>query len=189
MARFSALLDACVLVPVALADIFLRLAEAELYRPLWSERILSEMVAAIGAIHPGIPLNAIERRAHAMQRAFEDSTVHNWEPLEDSIELPDLDDRHVVAAAIVGRADVIVTKNLKDCPRDYLATLHLDVMDPDEFLLDHLDLAPKNVVTILNEQSLATRSPSRTPRELLDILARSGAPRFSREASAQLWRI
>ena len=44
--------DACVLVPIALADTLLRLAEADLYRPLWSERIIDEMVSAIEEIHP-----------------------------------------------------------------------------------------------------------------------------------------
>ena len=54
MARYSVFLDACVLVPIALADTLLRLAEAGLYRPLWSDRVLDDMVDAIGMIHPGL---------------------------------------------------------------------------------------------------------------------------------------
>ena len=52
MARYAVVLDACVLVPVALADTLLRIAERELYRPLWSEQILTEAFSAIAEVHP-----------------------------------------------------------------------------------------------------------------------------------------
>jgi hypothetical protein len=54
MPRYTAVLDACVLVPIALADTLLRVAEKGLYRPLWSDRILAEAQAATEEIHPGI---------------------------------------------------------------------------------------------------------------------------------------
>ena len=54
MPRSGAVLDACVLVPIALADTLLRVAEKGLYRPLWSDRILAEAQQAIEEIHPGI---------------------------------------------------------------------------------------------------------------------------------------
>ena len=67
MARYSAFLDACVLVPIALADTLLRLAEAGLYRPLWSDRVLDEVVDAIEAIHPELASGPTRSRADAMQ--------------------------------------------------------------------------------------------------------------------------
>jgi hypothetical protein len=54
MPRYTAVLDACVLVPIALADALLRVAEKGLYRPLWTDHILSEAQAAIEEVHPGI---------------------------------------------------------------------------------------------------------------------------------------
>jgi hypothetical protein len=54
MTRYTAVLDACALVPIALADTLLRIAEKGLYRPLWSDRILTEAQEAIEEIHPGI---------------------------------------------------------------------------------------------------------------------------------------
>lgn len=70
MARFVALLDACVMVPIALTDTLLRLAEAELYRPLWSQKILDEARAAILEIHPGEDPSRVDARLHSMNDAF-----------------------------------------------------------------------------------------------------------------------
>ncbi len=96
MTRYAVVLDACVLVPIALADSLLRVAEKGLYRPLWSIRILGEAQAAIEEIHPGID---VQKRFADMREAFNDALVTGWEELESGIVLPDNDDRHVVAAA------------------------------------------------------------------------------------------
>jgi len=113
MPRYTAVLDACVLVPIALADTLLRVAEKGLYRPLWSDRILAEAQAATEEIHPGIDAG---KRFAQMREAFDDALVTGWEELQSGIRLPDQDDRHVVAAAIRGGADGIITANVKDFP-------------------------------------------------------------------------
>lgn len=105
-------------MPITLADTLLRLAEADLYRPLWSVRVLDEMVEAIETVHPGLAQGAAKARADAMQAAFDDACVTGREPLESGITLPDADDRHVVAAALRGRADMILSANLRDVPSD-----------------------------------------------------------------------
>ncbi len=79
MARYAAVLDACVLVPVALADTLLRIAERDLYRPLWSARIAAEAIDAIVEIHPDIPPEQVQRRFAAMDDAFEDARIDGWE--------------------------------------------------------------------------------------------------------------
>ena|SRR5580692_808508 len=99
--QYAAVLDACVLVPIALADTLLRVAEKGLYRPLWSDRILGEAQTAIEQIHPGIDVG---KRFTNMREAFGDALVTGWEELEAGISLPDLDDRHVVATAPPARA-------------------------------------------------------------------------------------
>ena len=106
MPRYTAVLDACVLVPIALADTLLRVAEKGLYQPLWSDRILGEAQAAIEEIHPGIDT---AKRFATMSEAFDDVMVTGWEERVPGIRLPDEDDRHVVAAAKnpeIGRAHV-----------------------------------------------------------------------------------
>jgi predicted nucleic acid-binding protein len=141
LTRYTALLDACVLVPITLADTLLRVAERELYRPLWSERILAEAAYAVREVHADLPVEVVAKRFAAMRAAFEDAAVEGWEALGASLSLPDPDDRHVVAAALCGHADAIVTANLRDFPDEALAPLGMAAVDPDDFLLDQLDLA------------------------------------------------
>ncbi|MFS0143893.1 putative toxin-antitoxin system toxin component, PIN family [Corynebacterium striatum] len=189
MAKFSALLDACTLVPVSLADTFLSLAEAGLYRPLWSDRILEEVSLAVRRIHPELPPEAVERRIAVMQDFFDDANVTNWEVLESVVALPDPDDAHVLAAAIQGRADVIVTFNVKDFPRDELQRFGIDVQTPDEFLLNQLDLDPDEVLDCLVRQAHALRNPPVQLKELLGSLERLTLPGFTSEARRHLWRV
>lgn len=186
MTRYTALLDACVLVPITLADTLLRVAERELYRPLWSERILAEAAYAVREVHADLPVEVVAKRFAAMRAAFEDAAVEGWEALEASLSLPDPDDRHVVAAALRGHADAIVTANLRDFPDEALAPLRMAAVDPDDFLLDQLDLAPRIVLDVLREQAAHTRSPPLTPTDLLTRLARAGAPAFADEAGRMI---
>lgn len=150
----SAVLDACVLVPTTLTDTLLRLAERDFYRPLWSDRIFDEVARAVGKIHPDIEEARIRLRLSMMDAAFEDARVTGWEPLSAGLDLPDPDDRHVLAAALAGRADSIVTFNLKDFPADRLLPHGLEARHPDEFLLDQLGLYPPLVLRVLAELSV-----------------------------------
>lgn len=186
LARYTVVLDACVLVPVAIADTLLRIAECGLYRPLWSARIISEAVDAIGDVHPTIPFEQIQRRFAAMDAAFEDACVQGWRGLEATVTLPDPDDRHVVAAAVHGRADAIVTFNVRDYPSDVLGSLNIAVSHPDDFLLDQLDLAPRIVLDVIKEQAAHTRLPALTPIDLIARLARAGVPGFADETGRQI---
>lgn len=188
MARFSALLDACVLVPIALADTLLRLAEADLYRPLWSQRILDEMVDAIETIHPDMADGRARSRARIMQAAFDDACVTGWESVVTGVVLPDPDDRHVVAAAMLGRADLLVTANVRDFPPEVLEPLGLEVQHPDDFLLNQLDLEPDLTIATLHQQAAATKRPTVTTAALLEKLGRCGVPKFASVAARQLWR-
>lgn len=181
MSRYTAVLDACVLVPIVLTDTLLRVAERELYRPLWSERILGEAEEAVLEVHPDIDAGAIARRFAWMRATFEDSNVEGWESVDLSLVLPDPDDLHVVAAAVRGRADSIVTTNIQDFPSDVLKSLSIEAVDPDTFLLDQLDLSPRVVVEVIKEQAAHSLHPSLEPVDVLNRLARCGATNFADE--------
>jgi predicted nucleic acid-binding protein len=182
LARYAALLDACVLVPIALADTLLRIAERELYRPLWSDRILEEAKSAILEVHQEIEPELIDRRFAGMNGAFEDALVTGWEPFEATVVLPDADDRHVVAAAMRGRADAIITANVRDYPTAVLEMIGIEALHPDDFLLDQLDLAPRIVLEVLREQAAHAHKPALAAVDLIVQLARAGVPRFADEA-------
>ena len=123
---FSALLDTCVLVPSRARDVLLEIASTGAYRPLWSTEILTELDRTLRLLlgKRGTPPEEIDayltRLFRQLETAFPDALVTGWEPLAATIRLPDPDDRHVVAAAWAGRADVIVTDNLADFPPDAL---------------------------------------------------------------------
>lgn len=176
MPRYTVVLDACVLVPIALADTLLRVAERGLHRPLWSDRILTEAQEAIEESHPGID---VAKRFTSMREAFEDALVTDWEALEPGIQLPDEDDRHVVAAAIRGGADAIVTANRTDFPATTLSPLGLEALHPDGFLLDQVDLSPPTIVQVIREQAAHTKNPPLSPQDLATLLSRAGVPGFA----------
>jgi predicted nucleic acid-binding protein len=118
----TALLDTCVLVPSRARDVLLETASAGAYRPLWSSEILAELdrtlrllLAKRGA-QPEETDAYLTRLFRQMRITFPDALVTEWEELVQTIQLPDPGDRHVIAAARAGRADVIVTDNLADFP-------------------------------------------------------------------------
>lgn len=186
MARFAAVLDACVMVPIAVSDTLLRLADRELYRPVWTERILDEARRAIRHVHPAMDPARIDARFRAMNAAFDDACVTGWEPLVAGLVLPDPDDRHVVAAALRAGAGLIVTANLKDFPDDVLEPLGLHALSPDAFLLDQLDLDPEGTVDIVVQQAADQRRPHVTAEQVLRSLAKAGVPEFADRAAALL---
>lgn len=112
------LLDACVLFPSRLRAILLGAAAAGGFVPLWSPRILEEWARATRRLPEGA--EAVARAEIAeLQRRWPTALVAAPEGLEDQLSLPDSDDRHVLAAAIAGDADVLLTLNRADFPAGY----------------------------------------------------------------------
>ena len=181
MQSFTVVLDACVLVPVTAADTLLRLAEREMYRPVWSERIITEAKRAVQRLHPELSAEQIDHRFRSMSEAFEDASVSGWESLESSIVLPDENDRHVVACALVAGADAIVTNNIRDFPAETLAPLNIEVIRMDDFLLDLFDLVPEEFAAVIREQASDAMHPPLSTRKVLDNLAAAGAPETAAE--------
>ena len=183
MSRFTVFLGGCVLVPIAPCDTLLRIADAGTFRPLWSAKVVDEALKASARIHPEVDESRFLSRFRSMDYAFEDALVEGWEPIERAVELPDPDDRHVVAAALRGRADAIITENTKDFPERVLEPLGLEAIRLDDFLLDQLDLSPGAICRVVKDQAAAMRRPPVTVETLLAKLSRSGAPRFARAVS------
>jgi hypothetical protein len=112
--------------------------------------------------------------------------VEGYQALVGSLDLPDPDDRHVLAAAIQCGAQSIITHNLKDFPAEKLKPHGVEAIPPDEFVLDLLDLAPGAVLRLLNEQQASLKNPPRTLDELIETLESAGLVRSMAEARGLL---
>lgn len=137
---YPALLDACVLYPARLRDLLMHLGLCGLYQPKWTAQIHDEWKRNLRANRQDLPAEQLDRVQALMDKAIPDANVTGHEQLVDNIKLPDPDDRHILAAAIIANAEVIVTYNLKDFPFDYLSTFGIEAMHPDDFVSDLIDL-------------------------------------------------
>lgn len=97
-----------------------------------------------------------------------------WMLIEPSLKLPDVNDRHVLAAAIAGHADSIVTINIKDFPASELNPLGITALHPDEFLLQQLELEPLVVLPAFKVMRARLKNPAFTPEKFADVLERNG---------------
>ncbi len=116
MAIYSALFDASVLYSAPMRDLLMNLALTELFRARWTEAIHEEWIGSLLKNRSDLKRERLESTRDLMNAAVPDCLVKDYEDLIPGLILPDPDDRHVLAAAIRSRADVIVTTNLKDFP-------------------------------------------------------------------------
>jgi len=174
---FTVVYDADVLHPASLRDLLVRLATTNLFRARWTDATLDEMVKSVLDKNPDLSAGQLDRTRALMVKAVPDCMVTGFEPLIPSIELPDPDDRHVVAAAVRCNAGVIVTSNVRDFPDDALAPFNIEAQSPDIFVLHLLELEPGTVVSTIARQAAGLRRPPQTYEQLLDRLGTVGLSR------------
>ena len=184
MRRYTALLDANILYPAPVRDLFLQLAVTDLFNAKWTEDIHREWIEALLRNEPYRERAALERTRNLMNRSTRDCLVTGYEPFIPALDLPDPDDRHVLAAAIVGGCDVIVTQNTKDFPEDRLAPFGLEAQHPDEFLTNHLSLAPGVFCAAVRKIRARLKNPRYATAEYLAILTRQGLVATAAELEA-----
>ena len=105
-----------------------------------------------------------------MTAAFDDALVENWEPHEGTFGLPDPDDEHVVAAAVVGGAGAIVTENLKDFPLAKIPP-HIKLLSPAEFAADTVSVSPDIALRAVQTMAARYGTPPLTTEDILNRLA------------------
>ncbi|KAB8286759.1 PIN domain-containing protein [Bifidobacterium ramosum] len=174
----KAFIDANVFVSKWICDVTLSVAESSLCELSWSSKVLDEAREPLKRLQK-LDDMTVDRYYRAMNRAFPQANVDGWEPLEQSIVLPDLDDRHVVAAAMQAGVDVIVTFNLKDFPLDALAEFGLRAVSPDMFLVSIIDGHPEETLRVMNALVSSKKRPPRTMQEEIQHLRATGAPLFA----------
>jgi predicted nucleic acid-binding protein len=174
VARFTALYDASELYPSDLRNLLMHLALGGMFRAIWSARIHEEWISALLRNRPDLSREKLERTSMLMDRHAEDALVTGYEDLIPGLHLPDPNDRHVLAAAIRGRADVIVTSNLRDFPAERIAEFGIEAQNPDEFVLHLLHLAPGLVVDAARNHRESLKNPPKTIDEYLNSLEALG---------------
>jgi predicted nucleic acid-binding protein len=171
---YTVLFDANVLYPAPMRDLLLQLAVTDIFRARWTADIHREWIDALLINQPHRDRAALERTREQMDRATRDCLVIGYHSLMPSLRLPDPDDRHVLAAAIVGRCDAIVTQNLRDFPTEALAPHGIEVVHPDAFLQAQLELEPAIFCTAVCKVRARLKNPPYSVADYLDTLIRQG---------------
>lgn len=180
MANFTALYDACVLHSATIRDLLMRLALTDLYRAKWSRDIHEEWMRSILRRRPDIGRETLEHVRDLMDAHVRDCLVDGYEELVPALTLPDPNDRHVLAAAIRGQADVIVTYNLRDFPASTVSQYGIEAQHPDEFIGHLIDLDASKVLVAVREQRAALRNP---PVDASPFVQRLEACKLTRTAA------
>jgi predicted nucleic acid-binding protein len=176
VAAISALLDSCVLYPARLRDLLLTLAAAGFFRPIWSEMIHEEWIGNVLANRSDLTRAQLEAARSAMERAFPASSISGFEGLIPTLILPDPDDRHVLAAALHARAELIITVNLKDFPAAALRPHSIVAAHPDAFVDDLFDMDERAAIGAIAKMRSRLRAPSLSPADFVDSIAGVGMP-------------
>lgn len=177
MSGFTAFYDANVLYPAELRNLLMHLAMTGLFRARWSDGVHEEWITALLRNRPDLSRDKLERTRMLMDRHAPDALVTGYEDLIEGLQLPDPGDRHVLAAAIRARADVIVTANVRDFPADILTPFEIEAQHPDDFVTQLLDLAPAIVPEAARRHRESLKNPAKTIEEYLLTLERQGLTR------------
>jgi hypothetical protein len=148
----------------------MQMALTDLYQAKWSRMIHDEWMRNLLRNRPDLTRERLERTCERMDAHTRDCLVIGFEDLIDALELPDPGDRHVLAAAIHGRAHVIVTYNLRHFPSEHLSRYGIEAQHPDEFLTHLIDLAPGPVCATARTHRRRLKKPPKTVTEYLETL-------------------
>jgi len=142
VAAFTAFYYANVLYPAELRNMLMHLALIGLFRAKWPADVHEEWISNRLKKRPDLTRDKLERTRMLMDKHTVDALVTGYEDLIPGLQVPDPNDRHVLAAAIRGHGDVIVTMNLQDFPSDTIGPFGIEAQHPDEFIFHLFDLAP-----------------------------------------------
>lgn len=170
--QHKALLDANVLYSVIARDLLFWFAYYDLFIPKWSEDIINEWKEVI--LEKGFSEEEATKRINITNNAFKDAIIYEYQDLIPQLQLEDKDDRHVLAAAIKEKVDVIVTFNIKDFPDEYLSSFNIYAKHPDDFLVDIIDLNSDTAIEAFKEMVLSKKNPIMDEFNVLDSLRKIG---------------
>ena len=157
-----------------LRDLMMRLALEGVSEIRWTQRIQAEWTRNVLLSRPDLTRRQLERVCALMNLHARQALVQGFEPLIETLELPDPNDRHVLAAAIHAPATVIVTFNLKDFPQTVLGEYGIRATHPDEFVMDAINRDLEGVLRALGKQRAQLKNPPLSAQDFLGQLERAG---------------
>ncbi len=173
--RYTAVLDACVLFSRLQRDVLLSLAHADLYTARWTQEIENEWTSSLVKRYPNAG-DKIPFVVDQMREAIPDCLIVDYELFIPSLQLPDENDRHVLAAAIRGNADAIVSLNTKDFPADVLSKFDIEIQTPDQFVLNQIMLHPPRALTAIKKMRDRWERPSMSASDMVDLFEKRQLP-------------
>lgn len=172
--RYLAFLDANVLHPAFTRGALLWFADERLFRPAWSAGVMEEWRRSLLRRRPDLQEAQLDAQWQIMDEQFPDANVAAHDALVEALELPDKDDRHVLSAAIVGKCHGIITSNLKDFPADRLRPFNMEVIHPDDFIVNIIDLHPDRALAACKRHRAAMGKSNPSQEEYLERFLASG---------------
>jgi len=170
--RFTVVLDTNVIYPVIIRDLLFWFAHYDMYTPKWSKHIFDEWRMVMQ--RKGVSSLEIENRVQKANLAFPDALVQQYEALIANLTLPDMNDCHVLAAAMKTNAHLIVTNNIKDFPEAVLSNYGIKAKTADDFLTDIIDLNGETAIEAFKEMVLNKRNPVMDEYAILNQLKKIG---------------
>lgn len=172
--RYLAFLDANVLHPAFLRAAMLWFAQERLFRPAWSTGVLDEWRGSVKRRFGDVTDERLDEMQSVMTASYPDALVTGYERIAPCLDLPDPGDNHVLAAAIVGKCHGIVTANIKHFPADKLADFNLEIIHPDDFIVNIIDLERGRALTACRAHRAAMRQSAPTPDQFLERYLATG---------------
>lgn len=173
------LLDANVLYPSLIRNLMMHCATSGLMAARWTNAIHEEWIRNLLADRSDLSLERLQRTRKFMERAVPDAEVTDYSHLVAALQLPDPDDAHVLAAAIVAQAEFLVTFNLKDFPAELLAQYGIEAVTPDELMCRLYQGEPEATLKVLEDLRQSLHNPRYTPSDFPQRLSAVGLPQFA----------
>lgn len=140
------------------------------YRPRWTASIHDKWTRNLAANRPDLKPKQIVRTRSLMETNFPAAMVLGYKSLVDTLTLPDPDDGHVLAVAIEGKANIIVTANLQDFPALYLSGFGIEPLFPDVFTVRLYEAFPADFVTMVQRHRSRLNNPAKSAEEYIATL-------------------
>lgn len=176
MPKIVVIYDACVLYPAPLRDLLMHLALTGLYQAKWTNEIHDEWIRNVLNNRKDLKRSQLERTCELMNQYTLDCLVEGYAQLIPLLKLPDLNDRHVLAAAIKASASIILTYNLKDFPQKSLSKYNIIAQHPDIFITQLIDIRPDMVCSAIKRLRTSLKNPPMNVENYLEVLEKQSLP-------------